>query len=190
MYVLRHCGSLQWMNSPVRLEVFPPATTPKDFYSQKFWGFLYPHWNPGLHVLSHSTFVPTSLPTCKCGIPSPPATILPTQSSSCHLTMHPFCPGYPSRPLLPVWMNVSLTPWLSDFHIVKFSGSSGYCLFLNLLLSVWLWEEAKCIYLRLHLGQKSWDSWPLVPFLLFECVTCQGVSSNFWPPWNSLAQLL
>ena len=37
-----------------------------------------------------------------------------------------------STPLLPVWMNVSsLSPWLLDFHIVRFSVSSGYFLFLN-----------------------------------------------------------
>ena len=53
-------------------------------------------------------------------------------------------------------MNVSsLTPWLSDFHTVWFSGSSGGFLFLNLLLSFWLCKEAKCIYLCLHLGRKS-----------------------------------
>ena len=37
-----------------------------------------------------------------------------------------------SLPLLPVWMNVSsLTPWLSNFHTVRFSVSSGCFLFLN-----------------------------------------------------------
>ena len=66
-------------------------------------------------------------------------------------------PGCPSPPLLPLWMNVSsLTPWLSDFHTVRFSGSSGCLLFLNLLLSFfWLCKEAPCIYLSLHLSQKS-----------------------------------
>ena len=54
------------------------------------------------------------------------------QSTSCCLAVHPLHPGCPSLPLLPVWMNVSSTPWLSDFHIVRFSGSSGF-LFLNLL---------------------------------------------------------
>ena len=68
--------------------------------------------------------------------------------------------GCPSPPLLPVWINVSsLTPWLSDFHTVQFSVSSGclfVCLFFNLLLSFfWLWEEAPCVYLYLHLGWKS-----------------------------------
>ena len=41
-------------------------------------------------------------------------------------------PSCPSPPLLPVWMNVSsLSPWLSDFHAVRFSVSSGGFLFLN-----------------------------------------------------------
>ena len=47
----------------------------------------------------------------------------------------PFCesspPGCPSPPLLPVWMNVSLYPWLLDFHAVQFTVSSGCFLFLN-----------------------------------------------------------
>ena len=77
--------------------------------------------------------------------------------SSCRLATSPLGPGFPSRPLLLVWMNVSsLTPWLSDFHTVRFSVSSGYFLFLNLLLSfLWLCKEAQCIYLRLHLGWQS-----------------------------------
>ena len=49
-----------------------------------------------------------------------------------------------------------LTPWLLDFHTVQLSGSSGYFLFLNLLLAFfWLCKEVKCIYLHLHLGRKS-----------------------------------
>ena len=56
-------------------------------------------------------------------------------SSSCCLAAHPLCPHCLSPPLLPVWINVSsLTPWLLDFHTIWFSGSSGYFLFLNLLL--------------------------------------------------------
>ena len=66
-------------------------------------------------------------------------------------------PSCPSPPILLVWMNVSsLTPWLLDFHTVRFSVSSGCFLFLNLLLSFfWLCEEAQCVYLHLYLGQKS-----------------------------------
>ena len=41
-------------------------------------------------------------------------------------------PCCPSLPLLWVWMNVcSLSPWLSDFHTVRFSVSSSCFLFLN-----------------------------------------------------------
>ena len=89
--------------------------------------------------------------------PCPPATALPApvlQLLPCWESSPPSCP---SLPLLSVWTNVSaLTPWLSDFHTVWFSGSSGCILVLNLLLSFfWLCEEANCIYLHLHLGRKS-----------------------------------
>ena len=119
---------------------------PTDFYSQRFWSFLFPCWDPGLYSLSCSLVLPPSLSACKCGT---------TWSVSCHLAMHPLCPSCPSPPLLPVWVNVSsLSPWLSDFHTVQFSGSSGYFLLLNLLSFFWLCREAKCNYLRLRLGQK------------------------------------
>ena len=134
------------MNSPVGLGVSPTAATPTGFNSQRFWGFISLCWNPGLHSLSRSPVVP----------PSTPAATSPAQFWSCCLAMHPLPTSCWSPPLLPVWMNVSsLTPWLLDFHTVRFSGSSGYFLFLNLLSSFWFCEEAKCIYLHLHLGQKS-----------------------------------
>ena len=80
----------------------------------------------------------------------------PPWSSSHYLACESSQPSCLSLPLLPVWMNVSsLTPWFSDFHTVQFSGSSGYFLFLSLLSFFWLCEKAKCIYLCLHLGQKS-----------------------------------
>ena len=65
-------------------------------------------------------------------------------------------PSCPSPSLLLFWMNVSsLTPWLSDFHIVPFSVISGCFLFLNLLLSFfWLYEKAQCVYLCFHLCWK------------------------------------
>ena len=82
----------------------------------------------------------------------PPSLVL--QPLPCHKSSPKGCL---SPPLLPVWMNVSsLTPWLLDFHTVRFSGSSGYFLFLNLLLSFfWLCEETQCVHLHLHLGQES-----------------------------------
>ena len=53
-------------------------------------------------------------------------------STSRRLAASPLHPGCPFAPLLPVWMSVSsLSPWLSDFHAVRFSVSSGCFLFLN-----------------------------------------------------------
>ena len=78
-------------------------------------------------VLLHSC---SSLSALECG----------TTQSSCHYLACPGPPattllrvlfdGCPSLALLPVWMNVSsLTPWSSDFHIARFSGSFG-CFFV------------------------------------------------------------
>ena len=121
-------------NSLVRLGVSPAAATPTHFYSQKFWGFIFPHWNPALHGLSHSPVVPPSLSSCKCG------------TTSCCLASHPLRPSCLSASLIPVWVNVSsLTPWLSGFHTVRFSGSSGCFLFVYLLLSFRLCKGGKYI---------------------------------------------
>ena len=88
-------------------------------------------------------------------------------------------------------MNVSfLTPWLSGFHTVQFSGSSGYFLFFNLLLSFFrLCEEAKYISLRFHLDRKLF-------FLLFRERVREGekggekhqcVVASYVPPTGDLA---
>ena len=135
------------MNSPVRLGVSPAAaSTPTGVFSQRFEA-LFPHAG-----------------TLGCVVCLAPQLFLPVYlhvSGTAQVRQPPPCPkssppGCPSPPFLPVWMSVSsLTPWLSDFHTVRFSGSSGYILFLNLLLSVfWFCKEAQCVYLRLPLGQK------------------------------------
>ena len=122
------------------LGVSPPAPTPTGFYFPSLEPWVL--WSVSLPSCS------PSLSACKCG----------TAWSASHcLAGSPLCSGFPSPALLPVFMNVSLlTPWLSDFHIVLFYGSFCYFLFLNLLLSFFLLcKEAQCIYLHLHLGQKS-----------------------------------
>ena len=133
------------MNSPVRLGVSPATATPPspDFLVRGFEAFF-----PRTGTLGCAVCLPPNLSSSKCGT---------SQSSSRHLAVSPLHPGCPPPPLLPVWRNVSsLTPWLLDFHTVWFSGSSGRFLFWNLLLSFfWLCEEAKSIYLCLHLGWKS-----------------------------------
>ena len=136
----------------MRLGVSPAAaSTPTGVLSQRLLGFISPCWNPGLHSLSLSPFVPPGLSVRECGT---------ALSASCHLagpTATAFressLPDCPSPSLLPIWMNVSsLTPWLLDFYTVRFSVTSGCCLFLNLLFFFWLCEEAQCVCLRLHLG--------------------------------------
>ena len=135
------------VNSPVRLGVSPTVATSSDFYSQRFWDFISICWNPGLCGLSCSPVVPPGLSSHKCG----------TAWSASHcLATCPLWRGSPPPPLLPVWMNISsLTPWLSELHTVQFSGSSSYCLFLNLLSFFWLWGGK--VYLPTS------PTWPQVP---------------------------
>ena len=129
------------MNFPVRL-FLPPPQAPR--FSVRGFEVLF--------LCTGSLGCMVSLPSCSSRFTHMQMWDNPPRSSSYCLTLSPLCPCYPSLPLLLVWMNVSsFTPWLSDFHKVCFSGSFGYFLFLNLLLSFfWLCEEAKCIYLCFH----------------------------------------
>ena len=91
--------------------------------------------------------------------------LCPPCSTICHLAGSasrppPCCesslPGFLSPPLLLVWMNVSsLSLWLSDFHTVRFSVSSGCVLFLNCYCPSFGCARRHSVYLCLHLGQKS-----------------------------------
>ena len=151
-------------NSPVKLGISPmAASTPTSVFNQRLWGFISPQWNPGLHSLCNPHVVPPGLSARKCGTARSTSCCLiwsarwrPPWASSRLLAMSPLHPGYSFLLLPPVWMNVSsLTPWLLDYHTVRFSVSSGCFLFFNLLSFFWLCEEAKCICLYLHLGRKS-----------------------------------
>ena len=144
------------MNCPMRLGVSPAVSTPTDFYSQGFWGFSFPHWNPGLCGLSGFRGVPPSLSAYKHGTAGTAWTT--SHCLACpihHLAACPIHPDCPSLPLLPVRMNVSsLTPWLSDS--IQFDFVSFLFFFFNLLLSFfWLCNEAQHIYL-------TPPSWPEV----------------------------
>ena len=95
VYVLGPCGSIRW-TLLWGWEFSLAALTPTGFYSQRFWGFISPHWNPGLHGLSHSPVVPSSLSAHKCGT---------TWSASRHLAvgpLHPGCPSYCSGWMFPL----------------------------------------------------------------------------------------
>ena len=105
VYVLGPCGSLQKLSCEAGF--FSHWSNPTEFYRQRFWGFSSPCQNPGLHGLSQSPVVLYSYPLANVGAPIPPATTLPSQSSSCHLVAHPLHHSCLSLPLLPIWMNVS-----------------------------------------------------------------------------------
>ena len=155
LYILGPHGSLQW--TLLWGWEFLPVPQPPQIFLVRSSEALFPHagtlgW---VVCLAPHLFFPVYL-HANVEIPAPPAPASPAQSSSCCLALSPLYLNCLSRPLLPVWMNVSsLTLWLSNFHTVQFFGKSGYFLFLNLLSFFWLCEEAKCIYLRLHLGWQS-----------------------------------
>ena len=95
VYVLGPCGSPT--NSPVRLGVSPASSTPTGVFSQKFSGFISPHWDPGLLGLSCSSVVPPGLSICKCGTACSASRHL-AWSTSCCLVVSPFCPTVPLQP--------------------------------------------------------------------------------------------
>ena len=115
-----------WVSPTKGLGVSPTASsTPTGVFNQRFETLF-----PRAGALGCSVCHPVHQL-----LPCQPASTLPTllhnppppwvhQPPPC-LKSSP--PGCPSPPLLLVWMNVSsLTSWLSDFHTVQFSGSSGY----------------------------------------------------------------
>ena len=129
---------------------------PHRIFQSEVLRLYFPTLEPWLRGLSRSPVFPPSLSAHTCRITRSASHRLAPSSSQPPLCCDSSLPICSSPPLLPVWMNVSsLTPWLSDFHTVQFSGNSGCFLFLNLLSFFWLYKEAKCIYLRLHLGWKS-----------------------------------
>ena len=125
------CSRTLWIppkDSPVRLGVSLATTTPSDFY--RFFKALC-----------------LCVGTLSCSVCLIPQLFLPQALSA---------PSCPSPSLLPVWMNVSsLTPWLSDFHTVQYSGRSVFFFLIGGCCVFWLYEKVKCIYLCLHLGQNS-----------------------------------
>ena len=131
------------MNSPVRLGVSSAAaSTPTGVFNQRFEALF-----PWAGALGCAVWFapPKFLPVYLCGNVGPqglpPPTLWGLLAAAWPTLFYnppphwvrqpqPFCESSP--PHLPVWMNVSsLSPWLSDFHTVRFSVSSGCFLFLN-----------------------------------------------------------
>ena len=109
----------------------------------------------GLPSLFHSPFFLPVYLRSNVGPPIPQSTAsLGPPSTPCSESSSPSCA---SPPLLLVWMNVSsFIPWLLDFHTIRFSKKFWLFFVFKLFLSFFcLCEEAQCVYLCLHLGQKS-----------------------------------
>ena len=103
-------------DSPVRLGVSPTTSTLTGVFSQRFEAVFPCAWALGCGFVSllscSSQFMCMKMWDHRVCQPSPRCT---SSSSGCRFP-----------PLLPVWVSVSsLTPWLSDFHTVQFSVSSG-----------------------------------------------------------------
>ena len=80
------------MNSPVRLGISPTTATPIGFYSQRFRGFLFPCWSPGLHGLAYSPVVLPGLSARKCGTASLSHACLVHQLPPCSMSLPPQLP--------------------------------------------------------------------------------------------------
>ena len=117
---------------PLRLGVYSAASTPRSFFSQRFWGFcpvLQP-WVARYFSLSSfsSWFIRMQIWDCPLHQPLPCS----PQSSSYCLAASALHPGCPCPHLIPVWMNVSsLTPCFSDFHAVWFSWQFCFCFLIG-----------------------------------------------------------
>ena len=99
-------------NSPVRLGVPPTTSTPTGFFSQRFWGFIFWHWNHVLHDLSHSPVVPHSLSICKCG----------TAHSTNHHLAHPSLPATALLQVFSAWLPISVPATSLDECFFQFLG--------------------------------------------------------------------
>ena len=73
------------INPPVILGVPPSATTPADFYWQRFWSFISLCQNPVLSSLSCFPVVPPSFLQANVGSSNSPAATSTTQSTSYQL---------------------------------------------------------------------------------------------------------
>ena len=135
-------------NSPMRLGVYPAATsTPMGVFNQRFEA-LFHCCSPGFRGLSQSPVVLSGLSSCECGTTGP---------ASCHLAASPLQLAARLRPSY--WSGWMFLLYLLGCLLVsvQFDFLTVLVVFVfKLLLSFfWLCEEAQCVYLYLHLGWKS-----------------------------------
>ena len=105
-------------------------------------------------------------------------TILPPH---CLSVLHCMFIPYPSSTtssLLPIWLNVSsLNPWLSDFHIVQYSGSAGCFLFeVNCNSSCgYARRQSMSTYTSMFSGSESF-AYFLIALFVFLVLSCMSSS--------------
>ena len=154
LHTLGTCGSLQltllWgWEFPLLLP------QPHGCFQSEVWGFISPHWSPGLPGLFAP---PLFLLVYLCSNVGPQGLLAAAWPAPFH-SPPPCCKS--SGP----WLSVSAPPTGLDecfFFISLVVGlpySSIFCQFwlcfvFKLLSFFWLCEEAQCVYLRLHLGRK------------------------------------
>ena len=156
---------------------------PTGFFSQRFWGFFSPHWNPGLQGLSCSPVVPLGLSACKYG----------TSHSASHHLAHP---GSPAAALLEVLSaQLPLSAPATGLDECFFFNSLVVRLLYNLIswqfwlffvfkfvVLIWLWEEVQCIFLCLHLDQNFSFSLSFYVIKGWISTICLLFSGCMWQP--------
>ena len=144
------CSKALWvspMNSLVRLGVSPALQASQGFIARGFEALISLTGTLGCVVCLASHLFLLSYPHVNVGPPTPPAAILLARSVA-------------SPPQLPISAPPTSLVFFNSL-VVRLPHSSIFWqfwmfLFLNLLLAFfWLWEEAKHIYLCLHLGWSS-----------------------------------
>ena len=136
---------------------------PHRFFQSEVLRLYFPHWNCALLGLSQLFLL--VYPHTNLGLPSPLYTTLTTpvlQLLPCYDSSLPQLPiSAPPTSLYEYFFFNSLVVGL-PYHLMFWQ----FWLFfvLKLLLSFfWLWDEAQCVYVRLHLGRK-----PVLLFLTYK----------------------
>ena len=168
-------------NSPARLGVSAAASDPTDVFSQRFWGFISPLWSPGLCCLSRSPVVLPVYLHVNVGLPSLPASASPRlPSAALPWVLFTWLPISASPTSLDECF--SLTPWLSDFHTVRFSGNSGCFLIFKFFVVLLLVVQRGTVY------PPKPPSWPDISFImsiypLIHCIFLMHLKIICRPLW-------
>ena len=129
VHALGPCGSLNKLSCEAG-SFSCCCLNPQGVFSQRFEA-LFPHTGTlGCEVCLLVHQLLPRLVSCSFACPTPQsATLLGPPAAALQRVLST---QLPSPPLLRVWMDVSsLSPWLLDFHTVRFSVSSGCFLFIN-----------------------------------------------------------